>query len=63
MISYLDGPGFSARLFLRSGTKLVELFEFSLELAEFDVSLGLTTLAGTVIGGFCFSTTTPVAPA
>lgn len=34
-------------LFLRSGTKLEEQLEFSLELADVDVSLGLLFLEGT----------------
>lgn len=39
------------RLFLRSGTKLNELLEFSFELADVDGSLVLLTLAETGTGG------------
>lgn len=39
------------RLFLRSGGKLEEQLEFSLELVDVDASLGLFTLEGTDSGG------------
>lgn len=59
---YLGVPGFSVRLFLRSGAKLEEQLEFSLELADVDASLGLFTLEGTDSGGVWLSTTTSIAP-
>lgn len=59
---YLDGPALSVRLFLRSGTKLEELFEFSFEVAGVDALLALLTLGATDSGGLWLSTTTSIAP-
>jgi hypothetical protein len=51
MRQYLEGPGFSLRLFLRSGTKLEELFEFSLDVSGVESLLGSLTLGATDSGG------------
>lgn len=63
MRQYLEGPGFSLRLFLRSGTKLEELFEFSLDVSGVESLLGSLTLGATDSGGVWLSTTTSIAPA
>jgi hypothetical protein len=48
---------------LRSGTKLEELFEFSLEVTGVESLLGLFTSAPTDSGGVWLSTTTSITPA
>ena len=55
---YLGGSILAALILLRAGTNLEELFQFSLEIVEFDISLDLTTLGLTVTRWFWFSTKT-----